>query len=120
MTASQLNTLAYDLSMFIGTENWYKHRLNPLMTHTDGIKFFADKAECYWLLDIIVTEFFPLLVNEPFLVIAVYVENAKCRIVVTDGNYIEIKSKYIDFTDLPEGKWTFYLTDNVLLLPSEY
>lgn len=72
------------------------------------------------LLDIVATEYFPLLLNEPFLVITVYVENSKCKIVITDGNYIEIKSKNIDFTDLPEGKWTFYLTDNVLLLPSEH
>lgn len=47
MTASQLNSLASNLSMFTGTENWYKYPLNPLMTITDGIKFFADNAECY-------------------------------------------------------------------------
>ncbi len=29
-------------------------------------------------------------------------------------------ARHIHFTDAPDGLWRFYLTDNVLLLPSEY
>jgi hypothetical protein len=29
-------------------------------------------------------------------------------------------TRQVDFTDMQPGKWRFYLTDNVLLLPGEY
>jgi hypothetical protein len=39
---------------------------------------------------------------------------------VADGNENIVYTKQIEFTDCPEGDWIFYLTDNVLLLTSEY
>ena len=39
---------------------------------------------------------------------------------VSDGNDAVLFKRHIHFTDAPEGLWRFYLTDNVLLLPSEY
>ena len=41
----------HNLSGFSGTENYYRHMGGLLLT--DGVKFLADNADCYWLLDII-------------------------------------------------------------------
>ena len=54
------------------------------------------------------------------MVITVKAENAARVIVVTDGNENLIQLKDIPVTTLTDGLWKFYLTDNVLLLPSEY
>lgn len=47
MTTKQL-----DLSPFTGTEHWYKHWLGGLL-YTDGVKYVADQAGAYWLIDAI-------------------------------------------------------------------
>lgn len=108
------------LMRFIGTEHWYRHSLVPAMTYTDGIKYFVEQSESYWLLDVIATEHFPMLKGQPFLFITVNSKNGSCGIVVKDGDGKELKSKHVPFTTLLEGTWNFYLTDDVLLLPSEY
>jgi len=112
-----------ELSQFIGTEQWYRHSLNRVLLFTDGVRYFAENGgDCgaYWLLDVIATEYWPLLKNQPFMVIKITVKDSAAMIEVTDGNHHVLKNRAIDFTDLKEGLWTFYLTDNVLLLPSEY
>ncbi len=40
-----------ELAQFTGTEQYYKH-LGGLV-YTDGVKYLAEKAGSYWLLDII-------------------------------------------------------------------
>lgn len=42
-----------DLTQFTGSENWYRHGLNPKVLFTDGAKYVADEGGAYWLLDII-------------------------------------------------------------------
>jgi hypothetical protein len=71
-------------------------------------------------LDIVATEYWPLLKKEPFLTIFVTVQNNAAKIEVTNGNERILKTRELEYTDLQEGVWKFYLTDNVLLLPSEY
>lgn len=120
METLQKETLEQNLMRFIGTENWYQHSLVPAMTYTDGVKYFAEQTGSYWILDVIATEYFPMLKEQPFLFISVESKNASCTILVTDGDGQELKSKPVSFTTLIEGVWTFYLVDDVLLLPSEY
>jgi hypothetical protein len=40
-----------NLRHFTGSENWYRHSLNPTVLYTDGAKHVADTAGAYWLLD---------------------------------------------------------------------
>jgi len=42
-----------DLSQFTGTEHWYRHPLVKHFVYTDGIKFLAEQAQAYWLIDAI-------------------------------------------------------------------
>ena len=48
--------LRADLTAFIGTENWHRIGINRQMLLTDGVKYFAETAGCYWFLDIVATE----------------------------------------------------------------
>ena len=118
------STTKLDLSQFYGTENYY--RTNPIfakdMVHTDGVKYFADNAGngAYWFLDIIATEVFPLLKKEPFLAITLRADDGEATIGVEDGDLGLLFSKHIAYTDCPNGVYDFFLTNNVLMLTSEY
>jgi hypothetical protein len=112
--------LRADLSAFIGTENWHRHALNRQMLLTDGVKYFAETAGCYWFLDIIATEVMRFHPMKPFLAIMLDVREGAADIHVTDGDGLRLYRRHIHFTDAPQGVWRFYLTDNVFLLPSEY
>jgi hypothetical protein len=110
-----------DLSQFTGTEAYHRTFLfNPNLVHTDGVQYFAETAGCYWFLDIVATEFYPLLAKEPFLSIKMIVADGKAKISVEDGDLNILKSKNISHTDCPDGEYAFFLTDNVLMLTSEY
>jgi hypothetical protein len=50
----------------------------------------------------------------------VLVENEQATIRCEDGNDAILFTKELDYTDLQEGMWTFYFTNGVILLPSEY
>lgn len=118
------STTTLDLSQFIGTENYYY--TNPFfaknMVHTDGVQYFAINAGngAQWFLDIVATEYFPMLKKEPFLSIRLVVEDGIADICVEDGNCKVLKHKHIEYTDCPDGIYKFFFTDNVLMLTSEY
>jgi hypothetical protein len=113
-------SLANDLEQFYGTEKWYK--VNPFtnIVITDGVKYFADKGGAYWAVDDILITVQTLQL--PFTVATVTSKDGKAEITYEDGNgnvRNDITAKY-PFTDLEEGEYKFYITDGVMLLPSEY
>jgi hypothetical protein len=116
------------LAWFTGTQTWFRHWAVREMTYTEGVEFFAEQGGhqgAYWFIDIVATEFFPLLRKEAFLSIRLLVARPseterKALIEVDNGNGKILKRREIEYTDLQPGEWKFYLTDNVLLLPSEY
>ncbi|CAD6880651.1 hypothetical protein [Methylomonas albis] len=118
------------LSQFTGTELWYRHSLNKRMLYTDGIRYFAKNGGeigAYWLLDKTALEICPLLdrTNQAFDVVSVIVNlDHSADIIVTDGNEEPLLRLDINFTDLQNGEWRFYLIEDgdhrVMLLPSEY
>lgn len=111
------STLATDLAHFTGSEHWYRYPLRPGYTYTDGVKFLADNAGAYWLIDKIILE----APREPFQVWKLIV-NADQWAVLTcgDGDGNVLATHNITFTDFPLPEITLWLVDNVLLLPSEY
>ena len=110
--------LRNNLEQFWGTENYFT---NPLVKYkyTDGVKYFAEHAGAYWLLQEI-NGLYVKLGCPVFLNIVVKSNKKKADIIVDDGNDKVLIKKHIGFTDLPEGEWQFFLTDNVLMVPSEY
>jgi len=111
------------LRNFYGTQEWYRHWLVKALLYTEGVQFFAEQGGeqgAFWFLDVVATEFFPLLKKEPFQSIKLAVEGRKAVITVENGNGKVLKRKDVEYTDMQPGTWPFYLTDNVLLLPGEY
>jgi hypothetical protein len=115
------STTTLNLSQFTGTTSYYPTFVfTPKLHHTDGVEYFAENAGCYWFLDIVATEIYPLLKREPFIGITLFSNDGKAKIVANDGDDKTIFKKNIDYTNCPVGNYHFFLTDNVLMLTSEY
>lgn len=131
LSAEQLKS---QLSQFTGTDNYYKHWLG--FQYTDGIKFLADNAEFYWLLDAI-GSYQPTLRQNPrlrdFQLWLLVVGNEHDFIKPKEGNKAVLTCwedtpspgvkpavcQQIEYTDFPLQTITLYLENRVLLLPSE-
>lgn len=118
---NELNKFKAELNQFIGTSQYYRYFNGILLT--DGAKFFFEKLECFWFLDIIATEFVDL--PENFQTYTIKVENNEAIITASDGAENIIKTKEISFTDLPDSEWLLYMVKypsepKVIMLPSEY
>lgn len=112
-----------DLAEFTGTEKWYRHPIVKNTLYTDGIKYVAERAGAYWLIDEIAFNQMHLLVkNEEFQVWTLNVDLVKSTAILTcdDGNDNIVYTKQIGFTDFPMEEIKIYVTNNVILLPSEY
>ena len=110
-----------DLSGFTGTEKYHKTFLfNPKLVHTDGVQYFANEAGSFFFFDMLATEIYPKTKNEPFIVITFKANDGKGSVKAEDGNDHRLFQKKIPYTDCPDGEYRFYLTDNVLMLTSEY
>lgn len=117
------NTLtAEDLCQFTGTEHWYRHPLARSVLYTDGIQYLAEKAGAYWLLDeIALAQSLPLIKAESFQTWRLKVRaHHSGQLTCDDGNGNILLSKRIPFTDFPLEEIAIYLTDNVIMLTSEY
>lgn len=112
-----------DLTQFTGTEQWYRHGINRAVVFTDGAKYVADTAGAYWLLDeiAVIQPHNRRIAGEAFQVWKLIVhDDRSASLTCDDGNGNIIYTKNIPFTDFPLEEITFYFTDNVILLPSEY
>jgi hypothetical protein len=118
------------LPNFTGTECYYRYWLG--ITHlTDGVKFLADEAHCYWLLDAIGSyqselakhaddrlhfmQFWHLKVNEDKTAVLT------CR---ADSNVPPAVTQQIEMTDFPLPEIDVWVGieegRKIALLPSEY
>jgi hypothetical protein len=128
MSFSMLSSedLKLDLKQFIGTTAYHKLSIYNVYA-TDGVAYFCDNAECYWLFDEM-SDFITRKTNEVFVVADINcynTQNGHCATIkFTDGNYNELGGKVIDWTDLPVGEWKFFISNypeqKIIMLPSEY
>ena len=112
-----------DLSNFRGSENFYEHNLlNISCIMTEGIKYLADEANAYWLLDAILSHQTNTLVRkEEFQVWSLKKDiGEKWILSCEDGNKHEIVIQRIPYSDFPIDEITIWFTNGTLLLPSEY
>lgn len=110
------------LRQFTGSENWYRHHLNPTVLFTDGAKYVADRAGAYWLLDeIVVAQRYGSAVRaQEFQVWKLVVKEFAAKLTCEDGNGHVVYTKAILFTDFPGPGITLWYAGNTILLPSEY
>lgn len=122
LTASELN-------QFTGTDNWYRHSLIRSITYTDGVKYMAEKAGAYWLIDEVAIINGPFnepvskkLHEQPFQVWDLKRDESGhgADLICQDGNGVVLYRKRIDITDFPLPEIRLYFVDKVILLPSEY
>ena len=115
-----------ELHRFYGTEAY--HRTNPGLLITDGVKFLADTARCYWLLDM-VWSYLPVLRKSRDTFFAVRYAGTPCAsglFSITDD--IPANQTYatqaVEYTDFPLDEIVLYLSateeEFVLMLRSEY
>lgn len=100
-----------------GTSQYYKNIFG--LKYTDSVKHFAGEYGAYWLIDLI-GSYFKKLRKYSFLII--YLDVKGDEAVLTAREDIDmpiILKKNIDFTDLKVNV-KFYLSDGVLMFPSDY
>jgi len=122
MTSTKTLTQA-DLTQFTGTEQWYRHALVRDVLFTDGVKYVADNAGAYWLIDEIAfaQRSDARVAAEEFQNWKLAVNADKTAVLTCDdGNGDVVFTKRIEFTDFPLDEIALYFTNSVILLPSEY
>src|SRR5690606_35316910 len=133
--ANTTNQLQEQLSQFSGSELFYRHPLNRKLVYTEGVRFLAEKAEAFWLIDAIASyfgspemdhsialderlesmEFWHLQVND--------VGNAKLT-ARADKDVVPFIVQSLPFTDFPLPEFDIWAGFNgefwTLYLPSEH
>ena len=110
------------LSYFTGTEKYYRISRRHLLT--DGTKYLAEAAECFWMMDAIASHLCEIGTADWFVVVKTSVKRTKAVMVYEDGNGNELARQEIPYTDLPLDQISLYAcwdTEHwVIMLPSEY
>ncbi|MFM6191146.1 DUF6876 family protein [Planktothrix sp.] len=133
------NITLSDLSQFTGTETWYRHFTGLL--YTDGIQYLAEQAEAYWLIDAIASYQHQLKRDEYLAYFQVWVLSVagegerKYPFLLPEDGYKAVLTcwpdtpkegvksaviQQIEYTDFPLIELKLYVSDDVLMLPSEY
>ncbi len=120
MTERSANLTLADLRQFTGTEQWYRHGLNRSVLYTDGVKYLAEHAGAYWLIDEIALAQRGAVAALPFQLWRLTVKRERGILTCEDGDGRKVRSKRIPFTDFPLPRIELYCIDNIILLPSEY
>jgi hypothetical protein len=108
-----------ELEQFTGTEQYYRHCAG--LVYTDGVKYLAEKAKCYWLLDI-VASYQPQLKDAGFQFWRIEVSADHSAVVTCreDSDCPEIVKQTIEYADFPLKSFEWYVENGVMLLKSEY
>lgn len=115
-----------------GCNGFIRHPLGRSLRYSDGVQELAELG-CYWLLDIVATEVVSAFRKnrEEFhradLIVNVVDNAAQLELLPTSGAEPAWK-RSIEFTDMPDGTWVFYLQnegrdgelDIAMILPMEY
>lgn len=106
----------------MGSDNYYKHSVLFPQNHTDGVRDMIEFCKAYWLLDLICSHQSDKKVREQeFQVWKLHREDDHTAVVVCeDGNDNVVTSQEIPYTDFPYTDATIWLTNGVMLLPTEY
>ena len=110
------------LNQFIGTEKYYRISRKHLLT--DGTKYLAEEAECFWMMDAIASHLCEIGTEDWFVLIRVQVTEGRAVMIYEDGNDHEHARQEIPYTDFPLSSITLYACWDgehwVIMLPSEY
>ena len=114
----QLRTALYG---FTGSEYFNKHWTGG-GCYTDGVKYLAEHANCYWLLDKIFTlQRMPSVGKEEFQVWTLEMLPESMAVLKCDnGNDNIVYQEHIQYTDFPLSEGiSLYYENKTLCLPQE-
>ena len=110
------------LGQFTGTGQYYRISRRHLLT--DGTRYLAEQAACFWLMDAIASHLSEIVTAEWFVVIKTTVKRTSAVMVYEDGNGKELARQEMPYTDLPLVNIDLYACWDsehwVIMLPSEY
>ena len=111
-----------DTSGYTGSAVLYRHALSGC-GFTEGVRYVADTASAYWLLDAILSyRFDPTAAREEFQVWTLTTRaDHTATLVMTNGNeHRPIVTQHIEFTDFPQETMVMWFANKTLYLPSEH
>lgn len=111
-----------------GANEFYRHWFMRRFIHSDGVNELAEKAGCFWLIDLIATECAPLFLKleEPSALIKVTAKDGRATMCMDlRDDHPPVWVKRLEYADLPDCSFTLLLGygDEVtasLILLSEY
>ena len=110
------------LTQFIGTTGYYRISRRHLLT--EGTKYLAKEAECFWMMDAIASHLSEIGTNDWFVQVRVAVKASLATMIYDDGNGKEHARQEIPYTDFPIEQIRLYACWEgehwVIMLPSEY
>lgn len=122
MDKTEADQLQSMLVQYTSTTQYF--RMGPRQLITDGAKYLADQAKCYWLLDAAFSHLHEIGTADWFVLIKLEVTGTKATIYYEDGNGHEHARQEIPYTDFPLAQQTLYACWDgqhwVLMLPGEY
>lgn len=113
-----LEQIKSELSQHTGSATLYEGYMKIFLT--EGALDFAEKANAYWLVNDASVILKLKLSHEPFVAIKTTVHNKGAVVIYDDGDGNELFRQEYEYTDLPNGNFSLWACDSVLMLPSEY
>jgi hypothetical protein len=110
------------LNQFTGTAKYYRISRRHLLT--EGTKYLAEQAACFWLMDAIASHLSEIGTEDWFVLVRMSVVLGSAVMIDEDGNGNEHARQEIPYTDFPMNSITLYACWDgehwVIMLPSEY
>ena len=110
------------LSQFTGTAQYW--RVARQFAITDGVKYLAETAACFWLIDAAISHLLEIGTADWFVLVRTEVSGSQATMIYEDGNGLERARQAIPYTDLQLPSVNLYAVWDserwVIMLPSEY
>jgi hypothetical protein len=107
---------------FKATATWHRHPANPRIFYSDGIKFLADSASCWWLVDdIVLTQIFSMISAIKFQIWILEKTGKKRAVLRCESEHGTVLfTKIIPYSEFPLPRVVIYCVDKQIMLASEY
>jgi hypothetical protein len=110
------------LDQFTGTAQYW--RVARQFVITDGVKYLAETAACFWLIDAAISHLLEIGTSDWFVLVRTEVSGSSAVMIYEDGDGSEYARQEIAYTDLPLSTLRLYAVWDserwVIMLPSEY
>lgn len=136
MNTEKINpqTLQLNLRQFMGGGDMFRHPLNKTLIFSEGVKYLAENAGAYWLIDIVASVLNKgkegILGKDSFMccklkktqgnAFVFTIDNGNDPTSPEDGEYKLYYKQEIPFSDFPLDEFKLFLCNETLILPSEY